>query len=169
MCALDVSKAFDKMNHFGLYIKLMDRCVPRCLLDVLINWYSKCFAFVRWGCFVSKQFQILAGVRQGGFLSPVLYAVFIDSIAQMLRASGYGAFIGKFYLGCLLYADDILLVAHSLCVMQMMLDICSQEASSLDFSFNTVKSVALRIGPRYKYLCAPLTLSGANIVFVDNT
>jgi len=52
VCALDISKAFDKMNHFGLFIKLMDRCVPRCLLDVLINWYSKCFAFVRWGCFV---------------------------------------------------------------------------------------------------------------------
>ena len=93
----------------------------------------------------------------------------MDFIAQILRASGYGAFIGKFYLGCLLYADDILLVAHSLCVMQMMLDICSQEASSLDFSFNTVKSVALRIGPRYKYVCAPLTLSGANLVFVDKT
>jgi len=25
LCALDVAKAFDKTNHFGLYMKLMDR------------------------------------------------------------------------------------------------------------------------------------------------
>ena len=29
VCALDLSKAFDKMNHHGLFMKLMER---RCLL-----------------------------------------------------------------------------------------------------------------------------------------
>jgi hypothetical protein len=42
-CALDVSKAFDKVNHFGLYIKLMDRGIPKLFLDILSFWYSKCF------------------------------------------------------------------------------------------------------------------------------
>jgi len=28
LCALDVAKAFDKTNHFGLYVKLMDRHIP---------------------------------------------------------------------------------------------------------------------------------------------
>lgn len=49
LCALDVSKAFDKVNHFGLYIKLMDRGIPKLFLDILFNWYSKCFAFIKWG------------------------------------------------------------------------------------------------------------------------
>jgi len=39
ICALDIAKAFHKMNHFGLYIKLMNRNVPRSFLDVLICWY----------------------------------------------------------------------------------------------------------------------------------
>ena len=45
LCALDISKAFDKMNHYALYIKLMHRNVPHSFLAVLMNWYSKCFAF----------------------------------------------------------------------------------------------------------------------------
>jgi len=72
-------------------------------------------------------------------------------------------------VGCLLYADDIMLVCHSLTAMQRMLDICSQEADLLDFSFNTVKSVALRIGPRYKHVCAPLVLAGVELAYVPQS
>ena len=35
LCALDMSKAFDKMSHYGLYIKLMELSVPRCFIDSL--------------------------------------------------------------------------------------------------------------------------------------
>ena len=126
--------------------------------------------FVCWGNRVSKQFQILAVVRQGGgVLSPCLFALFIDSVIFKLRLAGAGAFIGSHYAGCLLYADDIMLVCHSLTAMQRMLDICSQEADLLDFSFNTVKSVALRIGPRYKHVCAPLVLAGSELAYVQQT
>ena len=169
LCALDVSKAFDKVNHFGLYIKLMDRGIPKLFLDILSCWYSKCFAFVKWGCFVSKQFPILAGVRQGGVLSPSLFAVYIDSIISKLKESGYGAHIGGYYVGCLVYADDIMLISHSICAMQQMLDVCSDEAVFLDLQFNTKKSVALRIGPRWQNECSPLILSNANLIYVNET
>ena len=59
----------------------------------------------------------------------------------------------------------MLLVAHSVCDMQPMLDICSHEAERLDFTFNTVKSVALRVN--YKHTCARLILSGMSLVYVD--
>ena len=95
--------------------------------------------------------------------------LFIDSVITKLRMSGYGIYIGKFYFGCLLYADDIMLVSHSFTAMQLMLDICSKEAESLDFSFNTVKSVALRIGQRYRHECTALSLSGASLTYVNQT
>ena len=28
VCAIDISKAFDRVNNFGLFIKLMDRLLP---------------------------------------------------------------------------------------------------------------------------------------------
>ena len=93
----------------------------------------------------------------------------MDSMICKLRAAGLGAVIGNYYFGCLLYADDILLVCHSVTVMQLMLDICSKEAEQLDFTFNAVKSVALRIGPRYRHVCAPLVLSGSSLAYVEQT
>ena len=60
----------------------------------------------------------------------------------------------------------IMLVCNSITAMQRMLDICSREAEMLDFSFNTAKSVALRIGPRFKHACAPLVLAGASLEYV---
>jgi len=44
------------------------------------------------------------------------------------------------------YADDIMLVSHSVYVMQLMLGICWEEAVSLHFTFNSKKSIARRVG-----------------------
>jgi Reverse transcriptase (RNA-dependent DNA polymerase) len=44
---LDMSTAFDKVDHCALYLKLMNRKTPVELLNVIINWYSRSDAFVR--------------------------------------------------------------------------------------------------------------------------
>jgi len=41
LCAIDLSKAFDKANHHALFIKLMKRNLPVALLDILENWLTK--------------------------------------------------------------------------------------------------------------------------------
>ena len=41
LCSLDISKAFDKVNHIALFTKLMNRNFPRFLILLLVNWYSK--------------------------------------------------------------------------------------------------------------------------------
>ena len=46
----------------------------------------------------------------------------------------------------LLYADDIILLSHSLNAMRAMLKICEQFALDFDVKFNAMKSVVMRIG-----------------------
>ena len=65
LCFLDTSKAFDKVNHYGLYIKLMKSNVQPILLHVIINWYSKCTAVVKGHNVLPYGFQLKCGVRQG--------------------------------------------------------------------------------------------------------
>ena len=62
LCALDITKAFDRMNHHGLFVKLM-RHVPVTLLTVLEYWLSICFTYVNWNFTFSDVFKLNAGVR----------------------------------------------------------------------------------------------------------
>jgi len=66
LCALDVSKAFDKTNNNALILKLMDRKVPRNFILILKCWFAKVFVTVRWKSSFFTLVSLKAGVRQGG-------------------------------------------------------------------------------------------------------
>ena len=162
-----MSKAFDKVNHQGLYIKLMKRNVPIRFINVITNWYSKCYASVRWnGCF-SQFFDVCCGVRQGGVLSPVLFTIYVDDIIVDLKTSQEGFCIDGLYLGCVMYADDLLLLSASLTTLQRMINICVFAAGNLDIAFNVQKSMVVRVGHACKHVCVNVTLNGQAFPFID--
>ena len=67
---LDASKAFDKINHWTLFRKLVDRCVPLYLIMILCYWYQKQEITVRWGACISDSFNVTNSVCKVGILSP---------------------------------------------------------------------------------------------------
>jgi len=83
-----------------------------------------------------------------------------------LKDSGYGCQLQGVFFGCLLYADDIMLLSHSLGAMRYMLKICDDFADEYDVKFNTNKPVSMRIGNRYNKMCEAFLLSGNNLQFV---
>ena len=40
VCSLDLSKAFDKMSHYALYIKLINSIIPLNLLKIIESWFN---------------------------------------------------------------------------------------------------------------------------------
>ena len=80
LCSIDLSKAFDKVNHYGLLIKLMKRYLPVCFLDIIEHWLNIGHLVVRWNSILSYEFVVNFGVRQGSVLSPFLFAVYLDDI-----------------------------------------------------------------------------------------
>jgi len=70
--------------------KLMQRNVPGVLVKLLYSWYGSCSAVIGWGQNISCAFQIQCGVTQGGVLSPVLFAIYIDGIIDKLEGVGLG-------------------------------------------------------------------------------
>jgi len=90
ICTVDVSKAFDKISHQALFSKLINRKAPLCLIKLLINWYSKCVSQVKWGSSLSKWFTLDHGIRQGGVLSPCLFAIYVNDLLLKLLESGLG-------------------------------------------------------------------------------
>jgi len=84
-----------------------------------------------------------------------------------LRQRGLGCKLFDTFYGCLLYADDILLLAHSVNGTQQMLEICDEFALEFDMKFNIAKSVAIKICSRHNIQCSPLTLSGISLKYVS--
>ena len=76
-CFLDVSKAYDRVNHWTLFRKLLNRSIHILIVRMFIYWYTKQELCIRWGSEISPYFTISNGVRQGGILSPSLFAIYI--------------------------------------------------------------------------------------------
>ena len=149
LCALDLSKAFDKVNHCALFIKLMKRNVPNVVLQLLEHWMGNSFSAVKWNNVYSHLFSVNFGVRQGSVLSPFLFAVYLDDISTD-RTIIPSSFI-------ILYADDIMLISPSVCELQRLFSACESELIWLDMKINIKKSCCIRIGPRYDVTCSPIT------------
>jgi exonuclease III len=160
VCALDISKAFDKVNHVKLFLKLMDRNIPVKFILLLQCWYSKSAISVRWGSAMSDFVVLSAGVRQGGVLSPALFGIFVDGLLTKLRKSGLGCHIKGLCLNSIMYADDLILLSISVTQMQQMIDLCSNMLDDCDLQLNNDKSVCLRIGPRHNFNDINLQING---------
>jgi len=140
-CAfLDASKAFDKVLLNGLLAKLIKRNVPLPLVRVLYNWFSGLSCSVVWNSLIGTPFCVYCGVRQGGVLSPLLFAIYVDDLISELRQSGYGLHIGSLFIGSILYADDIALLACSCYGLQQLINICHKYGMQWDIRFNPQKS-----------------------------
>jgi len=121
---LDASKAFEKILHYGLFVKLIDRGVPDVFLRMLINWYSDLGRCVVWHHAVGQSFPVKCGARQGGILSPYLFSDYVDDLIDLLRRSGYGIYIGNVFIAGILYADDIVLASCTCNGLQKLINVC---------------------------------------------
>ena len=65
----------------------MEKRIPVMLLCVTEHWFSIGNTCVKLGTYFSQSFKLLCGVRQGGVLSPYLFAVYIDSVYQKAAAT----------------------------------------------------------------------------------
>ena len=69
---------------------------------------------MRWGDNYSEWFRILAGVRQGGILSPDFYCIYINDMVHSLSKLNVGCHVRDMCISTLMYADDMTLISPSI-------------------------------------------------------
>ena len=160
LCSIDLSKAFDKVNHHALLIKLKKKHTPVILIELLEFWLCNSWSCVKWADVFSPFFKVCFGVRQGSVLSPYLFALYLDDLVDG-RSNGRFSFV-------ILYADDIIILSTTLTELQRLLCACEKELTWLDMVINIKKSWCLRIGHRFDFKCYPIvTLNGYSLPWVN--
>jgi hypothetical protein len=67
---IDLKKAFDKVNHYGLLCSLQESHLNFKVINIIENWLCKSQSIVNWNGVAAHSVDCSAGVRQGGILSP---------------------------------------------------------------------------------------------------
>ena len=84
---LDISKAFDKVWHKGLLYKLKSVGISGDLFNLLENYLSGRLQRVVLNGQTSSWRPVLAGVRQGSILGPLLFLVYINDLPNGLKSN----------------------------------------------------------------------------------
>ena len=154
--AVDAKKAFDRMVRPALFAKLIGKIHPA-VWRGLFRYYSDAKAAIEVDGRRSNPFSTNVGVKQGGPLSPRLFAAYLEELAEELKAANILCSIGDVTTGVILYADDILVIVNSAKRAQQALDTCTRYGRKWDIAFNPSKSECLTIGTNDQ---TPLYLDG---------
>lgn len=133
---LDIKSAYDSVDRPILWKKMEKKGIEKETLRVLRALFDHNKATVRIQERESEDFVQGTGLLQGSILSPLLYATFIDDLPQKLRMECSTQEMGKVDLNCLLYADDICLLADSPESLERMLERCESHAIANKYRFN---------------------------------
>lgn len=109
---VDMSKAFDSVNHNILLYKLKKMGFGKRALDWIRSFISrrKQYVHLRKGSkkYNSKTRIISGGIAQGSMIGPLLFLLFINDLAKFLKIKVDNLL--KSFFDLLLFADDVLLI-----------------------------------------------------------
>ena len=142
-CAiLDMSKAFDKINHHILVKKLVEETnLPLPIIRMIKYMNENQNVWISFNNQKGEKWEIKNGTRQGGVLSGLIFNFYINKILQVISELNAGCSIAMYKVNILGYADDIILICPSANGLQFLMNKLYLMLDSLCLILNTDKSV----------------------------
>ena len=147
-CAfIDYSKAFDSVWRPGLWYKLIKSGITGKMYTLIYNMYQDIRSCVAVNGECSQFFNSYIGVRQGEYLSPMLFSIFVNDLEKYLiendceQLSFNDVEIANFLkITVLLYVDDTIVFADSAKGLQKALNSLNQYCEQWKLTVNEKKN-----------------------------
>ena len=120
---LDLEKAYDTVDRKKLLELLLKIGVDENVVRVIRGLYEDNQVKFTLGNISTGWLKNNVGVRQGCVLSPTLFNLYLEELLVRIRKTGKGVKVGDSTLGCLAYADDIVLMTENKADMEELLRI----------------------------------------------
>ena len=165
MCFVDFKKAFDTVPRRELMSRMQRIGVPKELQHGVQKLYEQVLCKLRKAEGFSDSFVSNMGVKQGCPLSPTLFGLYIDEleelIAEYTKQGGIdGPTIGMYTLFILLYADDVILMAHNYEGMTRLLELlrafCDRSGLMVNVAKTKVMICSKETGKNFTYNDRPI-------------
>ena len=165
---LDLKCAYDSVPIDKLLVKLASKGVASYLVKLVESMFTNCSTVIAVNGTLTQPVKLQKGLFQGSLLSPMLFDVFIDDMAETINNN-----LGTEIPECLLFADDILLTCPNEKTAQDRLNTVSAWCMANEMEINIPKSgtthngapllvngLALPVVETYRYLGIPLSRTG---------
>lgn len=171
MCAIDVTKAYDTVFHTGLFAKLARTGLDGKLWRIFRDWYTENQSTVLVNGVQSAPFTNQHGVRQGAPSSPDLYSVFINDVIDDVKNAGLGISVEDVWVGIVLFADDMLLLADTEQDLRAMMEVVETTAARWHYQISDRKSQVMVTSVTTRSFAyvpdVPFTFNSAPVSVVD--
>ena len=156
---IDYKKAFDSVDRDLLLFKLSNIGIHGHMYTAISSLYSNPKSRVILNDYETDYFDCPIGVKQGDCLSPTLFAIFINDLANEVKNCGVGVELNidsdenndeTTLINILLYADDIVLFASNEMDLQYLLNIVEIWCQKWRLEVNMTKTNVLHIRVKRK-------------------
>ena len=104
MVFIDLEKAYDNIPGYIIRESLEKKGISQSYIEFIRDMYDGTTTNIQTPVGITRSFPVRVGLHQGSGLSPFLFAVIIDELSKS---------IWETVPWCMLFADDIVLVAES--------------------------------------------------------
>ena len=139
-CFIDFKKAFDTVQRQCLWYKLLSFGLNGRIINALQSLYNSVSCSVKVNDYMTDWFSVNQGVKQGCVLSPTLFSLYVNDLADEVSNMNIGVHVNGVNIAILLYADDIVLIAESERDLQAMLSKVNEWCSKWRLQVNESKT-----------------------------
>ena len=140
-CFVDFRKAFDTVSRPALFVKMAQMKIGGNFLKTVESLYKGDSFNIKIGNKLTEAIQCKQGVRQGDGLSSTLFNIFINDLPNLFNEpDSIPAKLDNVTIGCLLYADDLVIMSESPAGLQQSLNKLSNYCKKWHLTVNISKT-----------------------------